>query len=262
MIMIDVNGTQLYYEITGEGPPLLMITGFSVASDCWSLVVPELAKHFKVVTFDNRGSGRSAVPEGGYPIELLANDAMALCKALGVEKPHVLGSSMGGGIAQTIAKNFEINKLVLCNTTIKFSKITRLLLKDIGRQLEIGTPIEEITERLMLWLFASNTLEDETVYTTIRQAIIDQPYPCPLEGYKNQSLALNSFDSRKWAKSLKQETLVIGSTDDRLTLECETKALADAIPRSKYTVISNCGHNPQQEAPDRFLSAVISFLQQ
>ena len=117
-----INDVEMYYEVHGEGIPLAMISGYSGNIDDWDHLVPvvgTLSKHFKVITLDNRGTGRSSKPEGPYSIKTMADDVAVLLDYLEIEKTHVLGSSMGGMIAQELALRHKdkVDALVLVCTT-------------------------------------------------------------------------------------------------------------------------------------------------
>jgi len=96
----------------------LLISGLGYSSWQWHKMVPFLAEHFKVITFDNRGAGQSDKPAGPYTAQMLAADTVGLLNELGIEKAVVMGHSMGGFVAQAIALDFPqaVEKLILCST--------------------------------------------------------------------------------------------------------------------------------------------------
>ncbi|NTW12760.1 MAG: alpha/beta fold hydrolase, partial [Anaerolineales bacterium] len=112
------NGIELYYEVQGVGKPLVLISGLGYSLWQWHRMVPLLAEHFQVVTFDNRGVGQSDKPAGPYTAQMLAADTVGLLDALNIEKAVILGHSMGGFIAQSMALDFQqrVEKLILCST--------------------------------------------------------------------------------------------------------------------------------------------------
>ena len=112
------NGIELYYEIHGAGQPLVLISGLGYPLWQWHKMVPFLAKHFQVITFDNRGVGQSDKPAGPYTAQMLAADTAGLLDALGIEKAIIAGHSMGGFVAQAMALDFpqKVAKLILCST--------------------------------------------------------------------------------------------------------------------------------------------------
>lgn len=118
MPKVQTNGIELYYEIHGEGKPLVLISGLGYSSWQWHKMVPLLAEKFQVITFDNRGVGQSDKPAGPYTAGMLAQDTVGLLDALKIEKAVIVGHSMGGFIAQAVALDFpqRLEKLILCST--------------------------------------------------------------------------------------------------------------------------------------------------
>ena len=102
-MLAQTDGAELHYEIAGKGDPVLLIMGLGMASTAWWRTVPVLAKRLRVITFDNRGAGRSDAPRGPYTLRQLAADAVAVLDAAGEERAHVYGFSLGGMIAQELA---------------------------------------------------------------------------------------------------------------------------------------------------------------
>ena len=119
MPKISVNGLKLYYEIEGNGEPLVLIPGFASGLSLWSRQVPALSRNFRVITFDPRGICASDKPDGPQTIVLLADDLAHLLQALGIAIAHVVGVSFGGFVAQEFALKYPsmTRKLVLCCTS-------------------------------------------------------------------------------------------------------------------------------------------------
>ncbi|MCK4963645.1 MAG: alpha/beta fold hydrolase, partial [Dehalococcoidia bacterium] len=111
----DIN---MYYEVHGEGEPLLLIMGLGSDLTSWIFQIPEFSKKYQVIAFDNRGVGRTDAPDVPYSTAMMADDTTGLLDALGIEKAHVLGLSMGGFIAQELAVKYpqRVKSLVLAAT--------------------------------------------------------------------------------------------------------------------------------------------------
>jgi len=103
MAVAEANGQQLYYEIHGEGEPLLCIHGLACDTLAWLPQLAAFSAEFRTVIFDNRDVGQSSMSQGDYEIADMARDALALADELGFDSFHLLGVSMGGAIAQEIA---------------------------------------------------------------------------------------------------------------------------------------------------------------
>ncbi|NQU18832.1 alpha/beta fold hydrolase, partial [bacterium] len=143
MPTVETNNINCYYEIHGQGRPLVLIAGLGSDSQSWQSVLVELAKHFKVVVFDNRGIGRTKYPQENFDIGTMAQDTVGLIDTLGIERADILGHSMGGYIAQEVAIKHpqRVNKLILASVSAFTSQRNKLLFADLLCLLEgnLGT---------------------------------------------------------------------------------------------------------------------------
>src|ERR1700748_2689937 len=103
MPYVSNEGAELYWTSQGSGMPMLLIMGLSFTHEMWYRLLPTLTERYRVILFDNRGMGRSSVPNAPYSIPQMARDAAAVLKAAGASAAHVMGASMGGMIAQELA---------------------------------------------------------------------------------------------------------------------------------------------------------------
>jgi pimeloyl-ACP methyl ester carboxylesterase len=119
MPLVKVGEINLSYEVHGKRQPLILITGFASAQNLWYSQVRAFSRYYRVVTFDNRGFGKSDKPPGPYTTKMMAGDTIALMNRLGIEKAHIVAGSMGGMIAQEMAIDHpqRVNKIVLFCTT-------------------------------------------------------------------------------------------------------------------------------------------------
>ena len=114
------NDINIYYEVHGKGFPLVMIMGLGGNVFQWDpTLIREMSKRYKTVIFDNRGAGRTDAPKIDYSPKMFADDTVRLMDELKMQKAHILGLSMGGGIAQEIALSYpqRLEKLILCCTS-------------------------------------------------------------------------------------------------------------------------------------------------
>src|SRR5262249_19701978 len=140
MPILDRDGVSLYYEVHGEGEPILCVMGLGGNIHFWEFQIAAFAARHRTVAFDNRGAGRSDKPKGPYSIPLLADDAMAVLDAAGVKRAHVVGISMGGMIAQDVVLRYpeRVQSLTLACTFARPDDATRAT-AERGAQ-EVGTP--------------------------------------------------------------------------------------------------------------------------
>ena len=118
MPKVSIGDAELYCEVTGEGPPLLLVPGLSGVGAFWAQQVPDFARDFRVIVHDHRGTGASTHSRIRYSVEQMADDVLRLMDALGIESAHFVGHSTGGAIGQIIAQDHpsRLRSLVLSAT--------------------------------------------------------------------------------------------------------------------------------------------------
>lgn len=114
-----IGEIQIYYEEYGQGLPLIMILGLGQDNATWGFQISEFSKQFRVIVLDNRDSGKSSRCSEIYTTEMMARDTLGLMDYLGIERTHLLGTSMGGMIAQHVAlmASERVISLILVSTT-------------------------------------------------------------------------------------------------------------------------------------------------
>ena len=124
MPTVRVNDIDMYYEIHGEGEPMVLIAGLNSDHTLYRAIIPQLAESYQVVAFDNRGVGQTDKPDIPYSIEMMAEDTAGLLNALGIAHAHLLGTSMGGRIAVALALQHpqQVKSLILVSTIMKSLK--------------------------------------------------------------------------------------------------------------------------------------------
>ena len=115
----NVGDIEIYYEEHGQGPPLIMILGLGQDTATWSFQISELSNRLRLIVFDNRDSGKSSRCLDGYTTKTMAQDIIGLMDHLRIDQTHILGTSMGGMIAQQVVLMApeRVNSLILVSTT-------------------------------------------------------------------------------------------------------------------------------------------------
>jgi pimeloyl-ACP methyl ester carboxylesterase len=264
MPITKANGVELYYEVHGEGEPLLLIMGLSLTSKSWFRTIPALSEHYKVIVFDNRGVGLSGKPNSPYSIELMAEDARAVLDAVGLESAHVYGISMGGMIAQRLAIKYpeRIKSLILGCTTSGGEKhvqpgaeVSMLML---SRGSSTATP-EEMAWATAPILYSQAFIENhrdqvaEDVQRRIEIPVL--PY-----AYMLQLQACLAHDTYNEIDQIRVSVLVIHGDDDKLVPYENGVTLAEKIPNAEFLTINGAGHIYITEANDLVNKRVLEFL--
>ena len=262
---VQVNGQDLYFEVHGEGDPLVLIMGIGYDSSLWRLQqVPALAARFKVVIFDNRDAGRSGQASGPYAIADMADDVAGLLDALAITRAHVLGLSMGALIAQEFALRHgaRLDRLVLSGPDLA---PTRQMCHAIAvwnwvKAHDTGGDI--FAAQQFAWLFSNAFLRDEAAVQQTRALLSSNPNPVTKDGYARQAQAYLEYDPAGGTAAIKAPTLVIVGEQDLLTPPWIARAVTAAIPGAQLEIIAGDGasHVVPLERPDEFNQLVISFL--
>ena len=129
MPKIITNDFETYYEVHGNGPPLVLIHGVAACHKAWQMQIADFSRYFRVITYDVRGHGNSTESDQRDSIELFASDLKVLLNNLGVTKAHICGFSMGGLIAQQFAIDYPstVDKLIIASTFCHMSYLDKLL---------------------------------------------------------------------------------------------------------------------------------------
>lgn len=263
MPVAKIGNHGLYYELIGQGHPLVMIRGVGSNVDHWYDQVPALSQQFQLLLFDNRGIARSSDPGGPFSTRDMAADTAALMDAVGIKKAHVLGYSMGGMIAQEMALNYpkKVAGLILVATDCGISRrikakpeATRLF----SEMIRLGT--NEAKLAAAGCLFAKHTF-DRKPEVIERYTEISQRFPPSQKMLAKQWAAVTQHDACSRLDHISSPTLAITGTEDVLIPPPNAALLAERIPDAQMISIDGGGHLFLIEHPRQFNDAVIAFLE-
>ena len=260
MPTLPANEINIYYEQSGHGPDLVLVSGLSVDHTMWN--VNQFSDRFRVLVFDNRGVGQTDTPEGPYNMSMFVGDTIALCNALGIKKAHFVGHSMGGHIAQYLAAHYpdRINKLVLACSEQIFSTISYFATKIQIELRKYHIPRKILIENYLPVLFSSTFLEDKNRIEAYIHDSLNKLNPQSDKGFIAQVEALRTHDTKDLLSKIHCPTLVIGCENDLLTPLENSKLLAKHIANATLEVIRDCGHAPFIEKPEEFYKIIRDFL--
>jgi pimeloyl-ACP methyl ester carboxylesterase len=255
------DGTKIYWEEQGSGPPLVLIMGLGYTSEMWHRVLPAVAREYRTILFDNRGVGRSDVPAQGYAIGDMAADTAAVMDAAGVERAHVLGISMGGLIAQEFALRYpeRVRSLIL-GCTHHGGREAVVAKREVFDVLMARghMPAEEGTRAMAPYIYDPATPR-ERVEEDIEIRL--RTYPTSA-GYFGQVQAILAFDARPRLPEISAPTLVLHGESDRLVPPENGRLLAGLIPNAKLIMLKGASHIFMTDQPEASISAILSFLRQ
>ena len=264
---VRTKGQSLYYEVHGEGEPLVLIMGIGYDSALWHLhQVAVLARDFKVVVFDNRDAGRSAPARSAYGIADMADDVAGLLDELAIERAHVLGLSMGALIAQEFAvrHSTRVGGLVLSGPDFAPARHVCHPIAVWDWVKTHDTDGAVFGAQQLTWLFSTAFLRNDVAVKQTVALLASNPNPVTKEGYARQARAYLEYDPADRLAAITAPTLVIVGEQDLLTPPWIAREVAAAIPGAELEVITGEGasHVVPLERPEEFNQLVVSFLMQ
>jgi pimeloyl-ACP methyl ester carboxylesterase len=262
MPTIKVDEADFYYEIHGDGEPLILIPGLGTGLWLWYKQVPTFAGSFRTIIFDPPGVGQSAPSEVPFTTRSSAATVAKLFEMLGIERAHVLGASLGGFVAQEFALAYpqKTGSLVLCCTSAgggSHVPAHASVMEDYAANFKLN-PDERIRRNLLLSFapqYVSEHAEEVERVLAMRLANF-----VPDEVYVSQVRAGQTHDAEARVSKITAPTLVITGDADRIVPPENSNNLADAIPRAELKVIPGGSHMFFIEEAEAFNAAVVAFI--
>lgn len=255
------DGARIHYEVHGAGEPVLLIMGLGSNASGWHRTIPWLAESFEAIAFDNRGTGRSDVPEGAYTLAQMAADAAAVLDACGHERAHVAGASLGGMIAQRFALAYprRLRSLVLLCTTPGGVHAAQPGADVMAGLVAGGEDPSTVYRRNAWFLYGEDTRSHhpERIEEDIARRV---EIPTQPAGYFGQMHAAALHDAWEELPSVAAPTLVVHGDADLLVPAANARFLAERIPGAELVLVPGAGHMLQTDGGDLVRDAIRGFL--
>ena len=245
--------TGIRYVQTGTGPDVLLIGGFTDVVESWQPQLDGLSDRYRLTAYDNRGFGRSSMPDAGEPYSMstMVQDAVDLLDHLGIEEAHVAGFSGGGAVAQELVIRHpeRVRSLVLNGT---FDHTDELMLRqiDMWRRMLAAAPDERTMLRdFFTFIYSTAAHESGWVDAVIDEALEFMPEPAP-DAIERSLDAYQGHDAREALPHVSVPALVLAGECDLVCPPHVCKRVADLIPGARYEVQPGAAHQDFQEHPD------------
>ena len=257
------DGTRIHYEVTGRvgRTPVLMIQGLGASKNAWNLQRIAMATRFRIISFDNRGAGRSDKPTEPFTLEQMADDAIAVLDAAGIETAHVVGASMGGVISQIVAVKYpqRVRSLTLVCTACRNHPWRQELLQSWAKTAEEKGMIE-VGKEAAQWVMSPRSF---------RRLVPAFTWMGPLAALRPRHSFVSQIhailDTREdlvdQLSTITAPTMVIVGNQDILTPRGDSEEIAERIPNAELVVISGAAHGLMMEHSSTFNKILIEFLQ-
>ena len=256
------DGVRLHYEVFGRrgADTVLMIQGLGADKHGWDMQRYVLALKYRVVAFDNRGAGRSDKPFGTYSLEQMAEDAVSVLDAVGAERAHVVGASMGGGISQILAVRHpeRVLSLTLACTACRNLEWRREL---ITRWAAVASErgMGAMTSEAARWVIGPRSFRRlSPAFGWLGPLAMRRP----AHAFVAQCRAILAIDDSVADElgEITVPTLIIVGNQDILTPRADSEELADRIPNAELVVISGAAHGLMMEHASTFNKVLFEFL--
>ena len=253
-----VNGVELHYEIEGDGPWMTLSHSLACDSFMWEPQVKALSSRYTVLRVDTRGHGKSGAPQGPYSLDMLARDFRELLDALGIEKTHFAGLSMGGMIGQTFALSYPgvLQSLILADTTSQRASNAAQVWGDRIRQAQDKGMAPLVEPTLARWFTELYRLAQPQ----IMKRFGDQIAATPVAGYTGCCAAIAEIDLTGRLHEITCPALVIVGEQDLGTTPDQARTIQSNLPGSELVILESAAHISNVEQAPAFNRAMLDFL--
>lgn len=258
---VSANGAEIYVDQVGEGPDVLLIGGLSDTVESWQFQLDGLADRYRITAFDNRGEGRTPLPDDNrVTTQVMADDAAALLEALDISSAHVAGFSGGSIIAQELAMCHpnRVRSLVLQSTWAAMDNYGEHMASLWKFLIENAPSEREFLEFFFLWIYTPRAHNDGTVGAIIDEAL-EFPYGQPPENLVDLLAAYAEGDRTERLTQISAPALVLAGGRDLGARPELCQVVADQIPDARFEVMETEAHQPFQEVPDEWNTRVDAF---
>ena len=257
---VDVLGRTVRVRVQGDGPPVLLINGLGANISMWAPLT-ELLQDFQVISFDAPGTGRSPAPFRPYTVARIAEVAARVLDELGYDQVDVLGYSLGGGVAQQLALDHSerVRRLVLVSSSCGAGALPGSL----RALMAVMTPARHYAKsgyRVAMSMVNLAPEEKKSDYLRHQTGRWHHESPPSMRGYMLQMTAFSVFNSLPWLHRVKQPTLVLSGTHDRLVPMANSAVLAAYLPNARLSLAENWGHYLLHDAASGAGAKVAEFF--
>jgi pimeloyl-ACP methyl ester carboxylesterase len=261
MPKVEANKLTMNYDQQGTGEPLVLIPYLAADHACYAFQVAEYAKHFTCISLDLRGTGESDKPEGAYSTELLADDVAALMQAVGLQKAHIAGLSLGAGIGAWLAAKYpdKVTSLSLHGGWTRTDPFIKTVVE--GWQVmakALGSVPETVVRGIFPWCFTPELYATPDYVQSLADFVRGRPAQ-PLAAFIEQSNAVIVHDVEAQIARITVPTQITYGRRDMLT-DRFAERMHRTIHGSELIVFEECAHAPMYEKVEEFNQKTLVFL--
>jgi pimeloyl-ACP methyl ester carboxylesterase len=263
MPKIKVNDITMNYEQQGTGEPLVLIPYLAADNACYAFQVADYAKHFTCISLDPRGAGETDKPGGTYSTQLFADDVAAFMHAIGIDRAHVSGLSLGAATGMWLAAKHpqRVRSLSLHSgwtRTDPFLKVVVQGWQTIAKGL--GSVTDMVIQGIFPWCFTPELYAAKPEYIEALAAFVRGRPAQPLDAFLRQSDAVIAHDATAALAGIKAPTQITFGRHDMVTSTRFADAMRNGIGQGELIVFEGCAHAPIYEHVAEFNEKTLNFL--
>lgn len=260
MPTVELNGTTLFYELAGDGEPLVLLNGIMMTTQSWVLQKRVLMDRFRLVMHDFRGQMRSAKPPGPYRLQTHVDDLEALLDHLGIERAFVAGTSYGGEIGLMFASQHpeRVRKLAVIASVSEVGPDLIEKVDQWARTARSATP-EEFYDTTVPYNYSPQFRATQPEMLEVGRQRIGQLPPEFFRAFADLVDAFRQLDVTKDLPKITAPTLVIGAAGDILKPLPYSRLIAERIPNAELRIVPG-GHAAVIESADEVNAALLEFF--
>jgi 3-oxoadipate enol-lactonase len=263
MPTVKANGINMFYEKTGQGEPMVLIPYLAADQACYAFQVADYAKHFTCISVDLRGAGQSDKPAGPYSTEQYADDVAAFMQAIGVERAHVTGLSLGAAVGMWLAaKHPERVKTLSLHSAWPATDAYLATIVETWRVMARGLDNvpEMVIKGIFPWCFTPSLYNDKPdTIKGLADFVRSRPVQ-PVNAFMDESAAVLDHDCAAGLGRIKAPTQITFGRFDMCTSTRFADALHHGIKGSELHVFEDCAHAPIYENVAAFNAKTLEFL--
>ena len=263
MPKVKVNDITINYESQGSGEPLVLIPYLAADNACYAFQVADYAKYFTCISLDPRGAGETDKPGGSYSTELLADDVAGFMQAIGVEKAHVSGLSLGGAISLWLASKYpeRVKTLSLHSCWPKSDPFLKVIVGDwqtIAKAL--GNVQEMVVQGILPFCLTPELYAAKPEYVDQLAAFVRSRPRQPVDAFLRQSDAVVAHDALGQLGKITAPTQITFGRHDIVTSTRFVEPFRSGIKNSELVIFEMCAHAPIYENVSEFNEKTLAFL--
>ena len=263
MPKVRANNVELYYEQTGSGEPMVLIPYLAADQACYAFQVADYAKHFTCISVDVRGAGQSDKPDMPYTTELFADDIAAFMQAIGVEKAHIFGLSLGAAVGMWLAAKHpqRVKTLGLHSAWPKTDPFLKTVVESWQAAARgLGSVPDMVITGIFPWCFTPGLYATKPDYIKSLADFVRSRPEQPLDAFLRESDAVIGHDVKDGLGRIKAPTQITFGRFDMCTSTRFADALHGGIKGSEVHVFEDCSHAPIYENVAAFNEVTLEFM--